>query len=80
MTSLCNYICELTPNFDAFYNDLDRMLVCVKYYGGFVKALHSSDIAVMHPDEVKLVYIIHYLSSSVFEKKFSAINILKKLI
>jgi hypothetical protein len=75
--ALSDYLSVTTLNFDAQYNELDKVLLLVKYYGGFLQALTNTNISVMQPDEITLVYIIQYLGSQTFEKKFSAINLLK---
>lgn len=73
---LNTYICQFTPNLDSQFNELDKVLMLVSYYGAFIDGLSSTDTSVMQPDEITLVYIIHYLSSQTFDKKFSAVSLL----
>lgn len=73
---LNTYISRFTPNLDSQFNELDKVLILVNYYGAFIDGLPNTDATVMQPEEITLVYIIHYLSSQTFDKKFSAISLL----
>lgn len=74
------YICSFSGNIDSIFNDLDKIHIMIKYYGAFISALPESEIEVMQPEEITLVYIIHYLSSQTFDKKLKAINLLNSKI
>ena len=74
--ALNNYLSAATL-FDAQFNELDRFLVVVKYYGGFLAALTDTVHPVMQPEELTLVLITQYLASPTFDKKFSAVALLK---
>lgn len=70
------YISSFSGSMDTQFNDLDKILVLVKYYTAFIASMPDTDMDIMQPEEVTLVYIVHYLSSQTFDKKFSAITLL----
>jgi hypothetical protein len=82
VTTLENYLKSYQLNFDVQFNEIEKLLTTLKYYETFASKVlkPAQEIQILNTEEVAISFLMKYLTCTIFEKKFSAINALTKKI
>ena len=75
------YFATFAASFDVHFSDVDKILLCFKFYEALGQRLTGNDsFRFVDPEEGTLVMLVKYLTCPIFEKKFTAINMLNTRI
>lgn len=75
------YFINFAANFDVHFSDVDKILLCFKFYEALTQKLISTEgFRFIDTEEGTLVMLVRYLTCPIFEKKFTAINLLNSRI
>lgn len=79
--ALHSYFINFSQSFDVHYSEVDKLLLCFKFYEVIVQKVQGIEqFKIVDTEEGTLVMLLRYLSCPIFEKKFTAINMLNSRI
>lgn len=75
------YFSSFAVNFDVHFSDVDKILMCFKFYESLAERMTTKEgFRFLDTEEGTLVMLVRYLTCPIFEKKFTAINMLNSRI